>query len=133
MSKKALFAGSCILLALLITLGCGKSGPKMEAGRGAARGTITLDGQPIRGGTIFFVSAKDPLYRVAVTIKTDGSFSVADAPKGDVLVAVDNESQKFNNPKNYVALPSKYTNVKTSGLTATIGGEDPLKIELKSK
>ncbi len=137
MFGKAILAAASVLLALVIVLGCGKRAPRMEAGRGPAIGTITIDGQPLRGGTISIVSAKDPMYQVVVTIKSDGTFSVADAPTGEVLIAVDNESQKSNNPQAYVPLPAKYTSVKTSGLTATIGkgaGEgSPLKIELKSK
>ena len=52
-------------------------------------------------------------------------------------MAVDNESQKFNNPDKYDPIPKKYRDVKTSGLTATVAkGEPdakPLSIELKSK
>ena len=72
MSRKAILSGSCLLLGLLIALGCGKRAPHMEGGRGPAAGTITIDGKPLRGGTIFFVSAKDPMYRVAISIKPDG-------------------------------------------------------------
>jgi hypothetical protein len=132
MSGKIIVTGGCLLLALAVALGCGKKGPRMEAGRGRATGTITIDGKPLRGGSIFFVSATDPMRRVVVSIKTDGTFSVADAPTGDVLIAVDTESQKSNNPDNYVPIPSKYKTEKTSGLTATIKDE-PLVIELKSK
>jgi hypothetical protein len=136
MSTKTILTGSCLLLALVVALGCPKSGPRMESGRGAAKGTITLDGQPVRGGTIFLVSAKDSRYQVAVTIKSDGTSSVADSPTGEVLVAIDNESQKFNNPQAYVPIPAKYKDIKTSGLKLTVGadqGEGGLKIELKSK
>jgi hypothetical protein len=132
MSAKAILAGGCLLLSLVVVLGCGKPAPKMEAGRGKASGTITVDGKPLRGGTIFFVSATDPTRRVVVSIKPDGTFSVADAPTGDVLISVDNESQKGNNPDAYVPLPAKYKKEKTSGLTAKITGE-PITIELSSK
>jgi hypothetical protein len=74
---------------------------------------------------------------VPATIKPDGTFSVADAPTGDVLVAVDNEAQKYNNPKHYLPIPAKYRNAKTSGLKGTIRTDQPdppmLTIELKSK
>jgi hypothetical protein len=135
MSGKAILIGGCLVLSLVVAVGCGKTGPRMEAGRGPVRGTITIDGKPLLGGTIFIVSAKDPMYQAAVSIKPDGTFSVADAPTGDVVVAVDNESQKFNNPKAYVPLPAKYKNAKTSGVKATIGKDasEGLKIELKSK
>jgi hypothetical protein len=131
-SRKVVLSG-CVLFVLAVALGCGKTTPRMESGRGAVTGTITIDGKPLPGGTIFFVSAKDPQMLVSSTIKSDGTFSVADAPKGDVLVAVDNESQKGNNPKNYIPLPGKYRNAKTSGLTANIAADQPVKIELKSK
>jgi hypothetical protein len=137
MSKQTVLAGGCLLLALVFALGCGPRTPRMEAGRGRATGTITLDGKPLRGGTIFLVSAKDSMYQVAVSIKPDGTFSVADAPTGDVLVAVDNESQKFNNPQVYVPIPAKYKDVKTSGLKLTVAKDavdgPGLTIELKSK
>jgi hypothetical protein len=132
MSGKTILTGSCLLFGLVVALGCGKPAPKMEAGRGRATGTITFDGKPLRGGTIFFVSATDPMRRVAVMIKPDGTFSVADAPLGDVLISVDNESQKGNNPEAYVPLPKEYRKEETSKLTAKIDG-NPLTIELKSK
>jgi hypothetical protein len=137
MPTKTILTGGCLLLALVVAFGCVKSGPRMESGRGPAIGTITLDGKPLLGGSIVIVSAKDPMCRVVVSIKPDGTFSVADAPTGDVVLAVDNESQKTNNPQAYVPIPAKYRDVKTSGLKATIGnnkGEGGgLTIELKSK
>jgi hypothetical protein len=137
MSQKTILTGVCFLLALFVALGCVKRGPRMEAGRGGAKGTITFDGKPLRGGTIVLVSAKDPMRLVAVTIKPDGTFSVADAPTGEVVIAVDNESQKNNNPQAYVPLPAKYKDIKTSGLKGTVvadaGEGQALKIELKSK
>jgi hypothetical protein len=137
MPKHTIFVGVCLLLAVILGFGCGKRTPRMESGRGQAIGTITFDGKPLRGGTIFIVSAKNPICQVAVSIKPDGTFSVADAPTGEVLIAVDNESQKGNNPQAYVALPAKYKSVKTSGLKFNVGGKDAgdagLKIELTSK
>jgi hypothetical protein len=132
MSVKTALAGGCLLLAMIVVLGCGRPAPKMETGRGKATGTITFDGKPLRGGTIFFVSATDPMRRALATIKPDGTFSVADAPTGDVLISVDNESQKGNNPDAYVPLPKKYRDEKKSGLSLKIADE-PLAIELKSK
>jgi hypothetical protein len=133
MSMKAVLTGVCLLLCLVVALGCGPKAPRMESGRGAVTGTVTFDGKPLPGGMLFFVSVKDPMYRGSAMIKSDGTFSVADAPEGDVLMVIQNEALKTNNPQAYVPIPSKYTDVKTSGLKATVGKGEPINIELKSK
>ena len=50
-------------------------------------------------------------------------------------VAVETESIKMGNATNYMPIPAKYGDVKTSGLTAEIkkGDAAPLAFELKSK
>jgi hypothetical protein len=130
--------GCCgIFVLLLVVVGCGKKTPTHEANRGGVTGSITLDGKPIGGGEITFISAKDPIYRVTAMVRFDGSFRVADAPTGEVLVAVDTASAQIGNPKGYVAIPAKYKNIKTSGLTANILKDKPegitLNFDLKSK
>ena len=109
-----------MLVVLMVVVGCGKKPATREANRGGVTGMVTLDGKPIGGGTITFISAKDPIYRVTAMVKFDGSFTVSDAPLGDVLVAVETASAQIGNPKGYVAIPLKYANINTSGLTATI-------------
>jgi hypothetical protein len=139
MSKSAFLACGGLLFVLAMTLGCGgKKTPVVEANRGKVTGIVTFDGKPLGGGQIGFVSAKDSMYRKTAMIKPDGTFSTNDAPLGDVLVSVENESAKMFNPKGYVPIPRKYLNVKTSGLKATITKDDPEgqklpPFELKSK
>jgi hypothetical protein len=140
MSKYTFLACGGLLVVLAMTLGCGgKKTPTVEANRGRVTGIVTFDGKPLGGGQIGFVLAKDPMYRKTAMIKPDGTFSTRDAPLGDVLVSVENESAKMFNPNGYVPIPRKYSNVKTSGLKAMITvSDDPegLKLppfELKSK
>jgi hypothetical protein len=140
MSTRAFLVCGGLLVVLATAIGCGRKPVKLEANRGRVTGVVTFDGQPLRGGTITFVSKKDAGMAAKVLLKDDGSFLMKAAPLGEVLVTVETESAKIGNPDGYVKIPKKYTNVKTSGLKATIEkgegeGEElkPLSIELKSK
>jgi hypothetical protein len=133
MSKKTMLVDGCLFLALVVFFGCGSKSSKVEAGRGAVTGTVTIDGKPLPGGMVFFLSVKDPMYRGSAMIKSDGAFSAIDAPEGDVLIMVQNEALKSNNPQAYVPIPARYSDVKTSGLKATISKGQPVLVDLKSK
>lgn len=139
MTKQAVLALVGVLVVLAFAPGCDKKSPTIESNRLRVKGIVLLDGKPIQGGSITIVSAKDEKYGVTSVIKTDGTFSITDAPLGDVMIAIDTQLQKFNNPTTYVPIPAKYADVRTSGLTAVIkkdaGAEGPQKltIELKSK
>jgi hypothetical protein len=133
MIKKICVFFGALLILLPLLAGCGPTAKVREAGRDAAVGVVNLDGTPLKGGSITFISVKDPMYRSAVMIRSDGHFSADAAPAGDVLVAVETESAKIGDPANYVPIPLKYGNVKTSGLTATVAKGEPLTFELKSK
>ncbi len=121
-----------LILALLLT-GC-RHQAAIESSRTAAQGTVTLDGKPLPCGSISLLSVENPMYRVSALIRSDGSFSVADAPKGKVNVAIETETARGNNP-NYVPIPKRYGDVKTSGLSADIQPDAaaPFAFELKSK
>jgi hypothetical protein len=136
---------ACWLLILVpLFIGCHRA-PPIEKERTAAKGTVTLDGKPLPGGTITFRSVKDTMFRATVVIQPDGTFLVADAPEGPVTVAIETESvlalapplgPNDPKPKAYVPIPAKYADEKTSGLSATVArGEDapPLSFDLKSK
>jgi hypothetical protein len=137
MPKKLVFGGLLVVLAIVV--GCDKKALTRESNRGLVTGTVTLDGKPLPGGNITFVSAKDPIYRAKTMIGSDGAFIMREAPVGEVLVAVDTEPLKVFNPKYYVPISSKYANIDTSGLTATVtkseGEADGQKLsfDLKSK
>ena len=66
-------------------------------------------------------------------IQDGGTFSVANAPRDAVKIAVETESLRFGAPPDtYVEIPHHYADFEKSTLTADIqpGGE-PLQIELK--
>jgi hypothetical protein len=133
----ALCAGLLIFVCSLA--GCRAKTQKVEANRAPVSGVVTLDGVPLTGGCITFISVVDPAIMMVTAIHEEGRFSVKNAPSGDVLVAVETESTKFGNPSAYVPIPKKYASVKTSRLKATItkseGNEQPkpLEFNLKSK
>jgi hypothetical protein len=104
-----------------------------EANRQTAAGIVNFDGKPLGGGSITFISVKDNMYRMTAMIHANGHFSANNVPSGEVKVSVETETAKIGNPAGYVKIPTKYTNPETSGLTATIGGEEPLTFDLKSK
>jgi hypothetical protein len=135
--NKNILLGGCFLIFLVLAVGCGKRAPVHEANRGPVSGSLSLDGKPLPGGTIGFISVKDPRYCVTAMIQTDGTFRVADAPTGEVKISVDTESARIGNPSAYFPVPAKYRNANTSGLTATINkdGSEPTKLtfDLKSK
>jgi hypothetical protein len=123
-----------LLIFAAFLIGCQQK-PTIESNRTAVKGTVTFDGRPLTGGGITLVSAKDPMYRVSAMIRPDGSFRVDDAPEGQVNVIVETESTRMGNAAAYIAIPAKYGDAKTSGLSATIakGGNSALQFELKSK
>jgi hypothetical protein len=138
--KNCAIYGCLIVLASQLA-GCGHKPKAIDPNRAPASGTVTFDGKPLKGGSISFYSVKDPTSYMRCNIKPDGTFVVTNAPLGDVLVAVETDTAKFSNPDGYVRIPQKYTNIKTSGLKATIGRgsaegqkEAPkLSFDLKSK
>jgi hypothetical protein len=138
MSMRVFLVFGSFLVVLATTIGCGHRPAKLEANRGRITGMVTFDGQPLRGGTITLVSKKDLGMAAKVLLKSDGSFIMKAAPMGEVLASVETESAKIGNPEGYVRIPKKYTNTKTSGLSATIGKDEleglkKLSFELKSK
>jgi len=130
------FCGSLLILVPLLA-GCSQKAKVRDANRDPASGIVNFDGNPLKGGSITFISVKDPMYRMTTMIRPDGHFAVENAPSGEVLVSVETETARFANPDGYVRIPSKYSNPATSGLTATIAkGEadgTPLTFDLKSK
>jgi hypothetical protein len=137
MSKRALAICCSLVVGLVLAGGCGKRVTNYP-NRGPVKGVVTLDGKPIGSGNITLVSVKDNARRVTIPLTPKGTFIVINAPLGDVLVTVETESVRRISPNDYVPIPKKYANAKTSGLTAVIAHgtteePTPLVIELKSK
>jgi hypothetical protein len=110
----------CLSVAVLSLGGCGGRGATHESRRGPVKGTVTINGKTLGGGSITFVSIDDPRYRVVAPLRADGTFSVTDAPLGRVRVAVETESARLGAPGAYTPIPEKYGKPDASGLTATI-------------
>jgi len=117
------------LMSALAATGCGSSGPTM----GRVSGTVTYKGKPIDKGTVTFISTDGERPNATGSIN-DGSYTLQTTEPGDGAVAgeykiavSDIDSSLGNTelpgmphkaPKS--ALPKKYMNADTSGLTAKV-------------
>jgi hypothetical protein len=95
-SRRSLAACGFFVLALLILVGC-KPAPPPLAKTYPVNGTVIQSGKPMKGGSIQFNSAADPMLRVVGVIKEDGTFTLntakdnatgAGAPAGEYQVIV---------------------------------------------
>ena len=134
MRSKKVFQYLCISAlagCLLVSAGCGNEAAVVE-GRGHARGSVLLNGEPlVGGGTVKFQSVDNPRIRVSVNLDNNGQFRVAQAPLGEVLMAVHTTPDLY---PEMTPIPKKYASVKTSKLTGKIEhGVESFTIELTSK
>jgi len=101
-------------------------------------GKVTLDGMPLTGATITFLS-KDGKTKVDAEIK-DGDYK-ATVPVGEYGVGIASVPPPKKNPKDppkeekiLPVVPAKYNDPKTSGITAkVVAGKNELNFDLKSK
>jgi hypothetical protein len=128
---------AAIGLVMLLCAACHKSESSQDTNRGPVSGKVTLDGNPLPGGSITFFSAIDKQNRVTALIRPQGEFAVAGAPLGKVQVTVETDSFNANRKKDTpkLLIPEKYRKAETSGLTAEIGpkSREGITIELQSK
>src|SRR5262249_29853840 len=122
------------LLFLACLVGC--------SGQGGVSGTVTLDDQPLKEGTIRFVPADGKSQTAAATI-TDGKYS-APVPRGEMKVeisapkATGKKIKAYDTPDSPVIeetvelLPDRY-NVKTELKVTVKGGSQTENFSLKSK
>jgi hypothetical protein len=149
-------AGTTLLLAgFLGCLGCSRSAGE----RRLLTGRVTLNGQPVSGGTLRFYPAAARLREQAayqVRIRPDGSYTAAGVPLGKMKVTVDTRivqataealeqmtasagktrvpAPPFSPPGAYVEVPAKYTNPKTTDLRVEVtGGEQQQDFALDGK
>jgi hypothetical protein len=115
---------AAIAVALLVPTGCGHG-----KGTGAAvQGKITFNGKAVPYGVIAFSEAGGR--PISAAIQPDGSYA-ANVPSGQYAVRIDAPPQlppdwKEGQPLPKMApraLPEKYGNFTTSGLTATVRDE----------
>src|SRR4051812_20209294 len=117
------------LLALALA-GCG-------APTGDISGKVTLNGKPLPGGFVAFLSSGDNPAAVSGVIQPDGTYSVSRVPVGAVAITIQGvrgpaqgagpmlPGAKSAPPPEVgkgdpVFVPYKYGNAETSGLTYTV-------------
>jgi hypothetical protein len=119
-----------ILFAGLLVAGCGHSFASHRTGEKAnIRGKVTLNGSPMRGGTVTFAAANGNPQKASIL--DDGSYVVANVEPGNVKVIIDGEalhrstnlgggSSRRARP---IKLPAKYLAAETTPFvfTATPG------------
>jgi hypothetical protein len=143
-------------LCLFVVFGCDKTNSSTPA---SVSGKVTYKGEPVSGGVLMFNPKPGTAGVVSSTIlNPDGTYSVAQAPSGEFTVTVDTE---FLNPDKktqaypgsggkampsstpppskappgaegkYVKIPKKYSDAKTSTLTAKLtSGKQTVNFEL---
>lgn len=112
-----------VVVASIVLAGCGKQ-EQVIPNRAIVVGTVTIDGQPIQGGSISFTSEADPAVRITTSLRTGGRYRTDRAPIGKCQVSIETESVLSGNAAAYVKIPAKYNEPSTSGLTAEIQAGD---------
>jgi len=131
MSKVSIGAGARLVAAgalVLLMAGCGHKGPKLYP----VKGSVFINGEPAKDVNIMFTPVAPPedggtpLSPAAAT-EEDGSFRLMSfepddgAPAGEYQVTISFPMSRFNKNLNGIdRLKGKYSNPKTSGLTATV-------------
>jgi hemoglobin len=87
-----------------------------EDGAGTVSGKVTYKGKPLPAGTVAFHSKDGKA--ISTKLSEDGTYAAEKVPAGEYNLAVETDSAK-GSPK-YVAIPAKYADPKTSGLTYTV-------------
>jgi len=133
-----------VLSAMLVAAVAGLVGCSSEAKLGPVSGSVSLDGKPVTAGVVTFVAA-DRSNTASAEITPTGTYAIADAPTGEVIVCVrtrDHElilgpgagppqrdpsivgsaGYKPSQKKNplYVRTPERYEDTEKSDLRTTI-------------
>jgi hypothetical protein len=82
---RRLLSAAFSAIAILAVAGCGGGN-----NNGRVEGKVTFDGQPVTGGNVTFFTSSGAAY--SANIRSDGSYSIADVPPGEMTVTVETES-----------------------------------------
>jgi hypothetical protein len=123
-----------LAIAVMACCGCGGSQQVIE-GRTIVSGTVTLDGTPLKGGSITFTSREDSILSKTVNIGSDGKYQSDRAPTGYSGISIETESLQFGNAAAYVPIPGRYTSAATSGLEVDLkpGANENVDFALETK
>jgi hypothetical protein len=94
-----------------------KAPDKKPDEKGDVEGKVTYKGAPLPGGTVTFVGGKGSF---PAPLKEVGTYSVKALPVGEYRIAVETESVKAKKGPRFVAIPAKYADPDTSGLTVKV-------------
>jgi hypothetical protein len=125
-----------LILPLVSLAGCTSTDRPNEA---LIYGKVTFKDQPVGGGTVTLIPAGRDKKIPPIPIGPDGSFQAGGIPVGQMTVTIETESAKktagvyvmpngqpppkgtsepqIENAPKYVAIPKKYADPKTSGLS----------------
>ena len=135
-NRKALVYSTLLLSGVAHSAGCNN----YESETAIVRGTIVLDGEPVRKGTVMFVPLSGRAGRGL--IEPDGTFQVSTYREGDgaavgenkvaVIVAFGESATAEEIAKHQ--LPTKYASTSTSGIVCNVkaGEENEVHLKLKS-
>jgi hypothetical protein len=136
-----------VLLGSFVALSVGCSSPGPEAKETVVTGSVTLDGEKLTMGEVYFES-EDGKASGRGEIGPDGTYRVASAPLGQVKAAVRTSNYaRFAGTKmkdgkaitvggregTYIPVPKKYEEIGSSGLTFTITRDATINIPLTNK
>ena len=141
----SLLSSSLLMVLLLVAAGCGSSS-------GRVAGKISYKNNPLHGGTVTFYGPGQNGWARSSRIADDGSYHIEDMPKGLALISVETQTVKPNplgkaiatrmtkgkdippevlksspfgqiqEEDKYVAIPPKFADPETSGLTYDVKG-----------
>lgn len=133
----AWYTAGCALFVVVLS-GCSGASPNIST----VAGTVTLDGQPLKSGTIRF-DATDGRTAAADASIADGKYT-AKLPPGEKRVAITapkviGKKKMYDTPDSPTfdvteeSLPKRYNAQTELKLTVTSGAQDAPPFELKSK
>lgn len=118
------------LVMILVTCGCGPSGPRKYP----VSGVVKFKGDPVGEGTVSFFSPK--VGSVGVELDIDGAFNFESSgglEEGEYKVYIDPPSPftsppgpggpPMTKPKEYLNIPQKYRQAATTEFSVVIDGE----------
>jgi hypothetical protein len=84
--------GRVCFVAVVSILAVTAAGCKQGPVHGIVSGKVLLDGKPLPGGTLSFVSSQPGTSTIFAKIDESGNYGPVDLPLGEIQVAVDNRS-----------------------------------------
>lgn len=102
-----------VLVCLLCFNGCGDSNETM----GQLSGSVEYQQNALTGGILEFTSVRDDgsEFNRMASVNEDGSYQVKDLPPGNYQISISTET--LQGLPNFIALPKRVGNPKTSGLS----------------